>query len=88
MSAFFDTNVLVYCTDSTAPKKQSIARALVAQASALGSAVVSTQVLIELFSVLTRKQQMPPAHAKAMLRWSHLPSTHPCNTSSPFGTRW
>ena len=78
MSVFFDTNVLVYCTDTTAPKKQSIARALVTQASATGDAVVSTQVLIELFNVLTRKQQMPPAHAKALvmayMHWSVVPS--------------
>ena len=78
MSVFFDTNVLVYCTDSTAPEKQAIARALVAQASADGDAVVSTQVLIELFNVLTRKQQMPQAHAKALVtaytHWTVVPS--------------
>ena len=50
MSVFFDTNVLVYCTDTTAPEKQAIARALVSQASASGDALVSTQVLIELFN--------------------------------------
>lgn len=78
MSVFFDTNVLLYCTDATAPEKQSTARALVARASANGDAVVSTQVLIELFSVLTRKQQMPPAHAKALVaaytHWAVVPS--------------
>ena len=78
MSVFFDTNVLVYCTDTTAPEKQASARALVSQASAAGEAVLSTQVLIELFNVLTRKQQMPPAHAKALvaayMRWSVIPS--------------
>ena len=66
MSVFFDTNVLVYCTDATAPQKQAIARALVAEASTAGDAVLSTQVLIELFNVLTRKQRMPPAQAKAL----------------------
>ena len=78
MSVFFDTNVLVYCTDTTAPEKQAIARALVSKASASGDAMVSTQVLIELFNVLTRKQQMPPAHAKALVTaytdWSVVPS--------------
>jgi predicted nucleic acid-binding protein len=78
VSVFFDTNVLVYCTDTTAPEKQAIARALVSQVSAAGDAVVSTQVLIELFNVLTRKQQMPPVHAKALVmaytRWSVVPS--------------
>ena len=78
MSVFFDTNVLVYCTDTTTPDKQAIARTLVSEASAAGDAVISTQVLIELFNVLTRKQQMPPAHAKALVmaytRWSVVPS--------------
>ncbi len=66
MSIFFDTNVLVYCTDTTAPRKQAIARSLVSQASMTGDAVISTQVLIELFNVLTRKQRMLPAQAKAL----------------------
>ena len=78
MSAFFDTNVLVYCTDTTAPKKQAIARALVATASASGDAMVSTQVLIELFNVLTRKQQMPATNAQTLIAayagWSVVPS--------------
>ena len=78
MSVFFDTNVLVYCTDTTAPEKQAIARTLVSQASASGDALVSTQVLIELFNVLTRKQQMPSAHAKALVmaytHWTVVPS--------------
>ncbi len=68
MSAFFDTNVLVYCTDTSAPKKQLRARSLVAQAVADGEAVLSTQVLIELFHTLTRKQGMPAATAQALTR--------------------
>ena len=78
MSIFFDTNVLVYCTDTTAPKKQAIARALVSTASASGDAMVSTQVMIELFNVLTRKQQMPAANAQTLIAaytgWSVVPS--------------
>lgn len=66
MIAFFDTNVLVYCTDVSAPGKQARARNLVARSGAAGDAVVSTQVLIELFNVLTRKQKMPPATAQAL----------------------
>lgn len=66
MIAFFDTNVLVYCTDVSAPGKQARARNLVARSGAAGDAVVSTQVLIELFHVLTRKQKMPPATAQAL----------------------
>lgn len=67
MSAFLDTNVLVYCTDAGAPAKRERARALVARLSAAGEAVVSTQVLIELFHALTRKQRMPPAAAQALV---------------------
>lgn len=86
MSVFFDTNVLVYCTDTTEPEKQAIARALVSKASASGDAMVSTQVLIELFNVLTRKQQMPPAHVKALVTaytgWSVVPSDVPLVTAA------
>lgn len=66
MSVFFDTNVLVYCTDTTAPEKLLRARDLVAQSTADGEAVLSTQVLIELFHTLTRKQKMPPGTAHAL----------------------
>lgn len=66
MTAFFDTNLLVYCTDTTAPDKQARARSLVARLGAAGEAVVSTQVLIELFHTLIRKQRMPAATAQAL----------------------
>ena len=78
MSVFFDTNILVYCTDTAAPEKQAIARALVSQASASGDAMVSTQVLIELFNVLIRKQLMPSTHAQVLVTayagWAVVPS--------------
>lgn len=67
MSVFFDTNILVYCTNRTTPEKQTRARTLVAEKSTAGEAVVSTQVLIELFNVLTRKQMMPAATAKGLV---------------------
>ncbi len=66
MLAFFDTNELVYCTDATAPKKQARARELVARLTAAGDAVLSTQVLIELFHTVVRKQKMPLATAQAL----------------------
>ena len=59
MSVFFDTNVLVYCTDKKDLKKQAQARSLVEQHSMLGQAVISTQVLIELYNVLINKQKIP-----------------------------
>jgi predicted nucleic acid-binding protein len=77
VSVFFDTNVLVYCTDSFAPDKQSIARRLVAEAGMQGAAVTSTQVLIELFNVLTRKQKIPSDAAQALvLAYTSWPIVH------------
>ncbi len=67
MSVFFDTNVLLYCTDTAAPGKQARARSLVASSGLAGDALVSTQVLIELFQVLTRKQKMPASAAQALV---------------------
>jgi predicted nucleic acid-binding protein len=68
MTVFFDTNVLVYCTDTTAPDKQARAKRLVALHGTAGDAVISTQVLIELFNVLTRKQKMPAITAQALIQ--------------------
>lgn len=77
MSAFFDTNVLVYCTDSSDPRRQTQARQLVAQSSAKGEAVISTQVLMELFNVLTRKQKMPAGVARDLaLAYATWPVIH------------
>lgn len=59
MSVFFDTNVLVYCTDKQSRAKQAIAISLVEKHSATGQAVISTQVLIELYNVLINKQKVP-----------------------------
>ncbi len=68
MAAFFDTSLLGYCTDTTTPAKQSRARSLVAQFAASGEAVLSTQVLVELCHVLTRKQKMPATTAQALIQ--------------------
>jgi predicted nucleic acid-binding protein len=67
VTAFVDTNVLVYCTDASAPAKQRRARSLVERLSSAGEAVVSTQVLIELFHTLLRKQKMRPSAAQAVV---------------------
>lgn len=74
MTLFFDTNVLVYCTDATALPKQARAKQLVVQASMDGVGWVSTQVLIELFNVLTRKQKIPaPAARDLVLSYTAWP---------------
>jgi predicted nucleic acid-binding protein len=59
MKLFFDTNVLLYCTDDAEPAKQSRARQWLDEAVRAGSLVLSTQVLIELFANLVRKQRRP-----------------------------
>ena len=67
MTVFFDTNVLVYCTDKQSPAKQAIARELVERHSATGQAVISTQVLIELYNVLVNKQKVPASLAAELI---------------------
>ncbi len=68
MPVFFDTNVLVYCVDPRDPAKQARARELVASSSAASGGAVSTQVLLELFNVLTRKQKVPGPIARAVVQ--------------------
>ncbi len=81
MPVFFDTNVLIYCTDGKDAAKQQRARRLVADAALAGEAVLSTQVLIELFNVLTRKLCIPApmaqAVAQAYAQWPVVSSDTP-----------
>lgn len=53
--SFFDTNVLVYADDQSAPAKQERAVDLVAEHRREGTGVVSLQVLQEYFVTVTRK---------------------------------
>lgn len=53
MSAFLDTNVLVYAIDRSEPAKRKIAQQLLARRA--DDLVVSAQVLSELYAVITRK---------------------------------
>ncbi|MFO0875163.1 MAG: PIN domain-containing protein [Phycisphaerales bacterium] len=68
--AFVDTNVLVYLFDDTSPRKRDTVRKLVAARGVAGALVVSTQVLLELHVVLTRKRRPPmaPADAEELVR--------------------
>ena len=64
---FLDTNVLVYAYDASEPVKRARARRLLAEVE---DAVVSTQVLAELYVALTRvgggvKPPVAPADAEA-----------------------
>ncbi len=62
-NVFLDTNVLAYQFDGADPVKQSRAREVVTSADHVY--FVSTQVLLELFVVLTRKLQPAVPHASA-----------------------
>jgi predicted nucleic acid-binding protein len=52
---FLDTNILVYAYDRSEPVKQKRARVILGRIEESGSGALSTQVLIEFFSVVTRK---------------------------------
>jgi predicted nucleic acid-binding protein len=56
---FFDTNVLVYLFDASAPRKKRLAQELLRQAIEEGTVQLSTQVLQEFFVAVTRKPTVP-----------------------------
>lgn len=56
---FFDTNILVYLFDSGSPAKQKRAQETLERATQDGNAVISTQVLQELYVTITRKLATP-----------------------------
>jgi len=62
--SFFDTNVLVYTDDRTAPAKQKRALELLAEHRRDGSGVLSLQVLQEYFVAATRKLGVDAAVAR------------------------
>lgn len=61
--AFIDTNVFVYALDDAEPDKRDRARSLLAEEHE--AAVVSTQVLGELYVTATRKLEKPLPKAEA-----------------------
>lgn len=62
MSTFVDTNVVVYAFDTAHPEKQKTAIAVLESHSRL---VISTQVLLEVWWVLTRRLAQPLAEDAA-----------------------
>ena len=56
---FFDTNILVYAYDNHFPDKQQQAREVIISAVKNGTGVLSTQVLGEFFTVVTKKINKP-----------------------------
>lgn len=74
-SVFLDTNVLVYFFDLDEPDKRDVARSLLRKPSPL-DLVISTQVLLEFYSVVTRKlrdRMTDEDAAAAVERLSALP---------------
>jgi predicted nucleic acid-binding protein len=66
---FFDTNVLVYACDSTDLGKQAISLQLIAEAAAMGSGVLSVQVLGEFFhAVVVRRRLLTASEAEGIIR--------------------
>ena len=63
---FFDTNVLLYAFDDPQPTKQAIARKLIERLGRERKAVLSTQVLIELFHNLVRRFKVAAPTASLM----------------------
>ena len=63
---FIDTNILVYAYDTGHPRKQTIATGLLTQAVMDESAILSTQVLSEFYTVVTGKIKKPLAPLKAL----------------------
>ena len=62
--SFFDTNIIVYGDDKSAPAKQRRALDLLAQHRRAGTGVVSLQVLQEYFVTVTRKLHVEPSVAR------------------------
>lgn len=61
---FFDTNILVYADDRDGGEKRTQALAVLDAHIRSGTAVISTQVLQEFYSIATRKLGIPPDVAR------------------------
>jgi predicted nucleic acid-binding protein len=72
--AFFDTSVLVYAHDASAPGKRDIARGLILDHLGAGTLRTSTQALTEYFSVVTSKGEVPLSAKAAAWLIEQLPA--------------
>lgn len=69
MRVFFDTNVLVYSLDLHDDKKRTRSLALIRECLENQSAVISTQVLQEFFTVAVKKLKIEPLIARKHLMY-------------------
>jgi predicted nucleic acid-binding protein len=65
---FVDTNVFVYALDFDQPAKQRVAQEAIESLEASGQGVTSTQVMQELYAVITRKKGINPVLAKTVVQ--------------------
>src|SRR4051794_26262575 len=74
---FVDTNVLMYAQSTGAGRKYRQAVELIARLGEESSAAISIQVLIEFFSVATKKLRISSPDAEAVMReWSSWMTIH------------
>ncbi len=69
---FVDTNNLLYANDHREPAKRLQAARLLAELAVSGTAVVSSQVLLEFAAVSMRKLNKPPEVVSAQLARLHV----------------
>jgi len=71
--AFFDTNILIYTDDASAPQKQSRAIQLTTDYQRRGLAVISLQVMQEYFAAVTKKlgvdAELAQRKVQLLARW-------------------
>ena len=78
---FLDTNIAVYCFDSSAPRKQNCAKDLVAHAASSGLGVVSYQVLQEFCNVAVNAKRLSLSVEQIMAYTTQL--LEPMNKAGP-----
>ncbi len=66
LAAFIDTSVLVYAVCADQPAKQRLAREIVERGFVEGSYATSTQVLMEVYDVLTRRAEVKLSPMEAL----------------------
>lgn len=82
MTAFFDTNVIVYAHDRGAGIKQQRAIDLLDHHARSGSLVVSTQVLVESYNTLQRAAMLTRAAALTVVETLTRAQVVPANAAS------
>ena len=64
---FFDSNILIYFVDERDPRKQMIAKEIIADAVQNQNGMISTQSLQEFYNVVTKKMNCKKEKAKELV---------------------